>query len=122
MNLELLLKDLRSVKGYAGSGITTFTGEVIAGDSADPSLNLPLIAALTNDVLRSAHEVAEKFAGTDCEETFIHSTGGSVLMRCTGKRSKAHLHIGCVLKADGNTALARMTMEKIAAKAAESFG
>lgn len=120
MNLEDLLKELRSVKGYQGSGVATFTGEILAGDVADASLNLPLIAALSNDVLRSAHEVAEKFNST-VTETAIYSTGGCVLMRCSGKHREPHLHIGCVMAKDGNAALARMTMEKITEKAATSL-
>jgi len=116
MDLESVLKEYRSVKGYLGSGITTYTSDVIAGDVADPSINLPLIAALTNDVLMQVHEVAQKYANTTCEETHIFGTDIVVLMRCTGPHAKAHLHLGCVLKADGNTALARMLMEKIALK------
>ena len=116
MSLEALLKDYRSVKGYLGSGITTFSGDILAGDIADPNVNLPLIAAMTNDVLRHAHEVAEKYANTTCDETHIFATDIVVLMRCTGPHAKAHLHLGCVLKADGNTALARMIMERIALK------
>jgi len=119
MNLEVLLKDLRTVKGYKGSGITNYTGEVLAGDVADQNTNIPLIAAMTNDIFLRAHDVAERHAGAECDETNIIGRKTTVLMRCTGPNSKAHLHIGCVIAADGNTALARMIMAKIATKAVE---
>ena len=116
MDLESVLKEFRNVKGYLGSGITTYTSDVIAGDIADHSINLPLIAALTNDVMMQVHEIAQNYADTTCEETHIFGSDIVVLMRCTGPQAKAHLHLGCVLKADGNTALARMILERIALK------
>jgi len=122
MELEALLKDLRSVKGYVASGVATFTGELLAGDSVDPNLDLALTAAMTNDVLRHAHEGTAKFANSVCEETLIRSRTSWVAMRCTGLQAKAHLHICCVLTSDGNTALTRMMMEKIAVKAADIVG
>jgi len=121
MDLEALLKDLRNVKGYMASGIATSAGEVIARDIAAPSLNLTLITALTNDVMLQAHEVGQKYSGTVTEETMIHATKGSVLIRCTGAEAKAHLHVTCVLGADGNVSLARVLMKKIAAAAADAL-
>ena len=121
MNLDLLLKDLRGVKGYIASGIATPTGEAIAGDSMDPTLDVGSAVALTNDVMSHAHDVAQRYAGTHCDETLIRSTNIIVMIRATGPNSRVPLHIGCVLEADGNIALARMTMEKIAEKAVAAF-
>lgn len=121
MNLELLLKDLRSVKGFIAAGIATATGEALAGDSTDPDVDVGATVALTNDVMSHAHDVARTFGATHCEETLIKSTNMMVLIRATGPATKVNLHIGCALTADANVALARMMLEKVAVKVVEAL-
>ena len=119
MDFGPLFKDLRGVKGYIAAGIATPSGEAIAGDSMDPNADVGATVALTTDVMSLAHAVAQKYGTTHCEETLMCSTNIQVLIRSTGPGSKMNLHVGCVLSADGNIALARMFIEKLGAKAVE---
>jgi len=123
MDLESHLKDLRSIKGYMASNIMSWTGEAVAADTADPSRDPHMLAMVCNDIFNSAHECMEKLNPNDeCLETIIHTRIASILMFCSGRAAKAHIHVSCILTKDGNTALAKMQIEKIANKVAPLLG
>jgi predicted regulator of Ras-like GTPase activity (Roadblock/LC7/MglB family) len=122
MELERYLKELRSVRGYIASSILTWTGDAIASDIVDPSINASLLATMCNDAFNSAHECVEKLGGGECLETVISMPVGTILLRCSGKASKSHIHVGCILAKNGNSALARMMIDKIAKQVAPLLG
>lgn len=121
MNIETLLTDLKDIKGYKASGIMNYTGEMLAADSADPSIDLNLVGASFNDIFRSAHAVCEKIGLDACTENLIQTPKGIVLMRCSGVHSKVHVHLISILAVDGNHALTRMALEKITKKAMDAL-
>ena len=122
MDLERHLRELRSIKGYVASSILSWTGEALASDSVDTTMDAPLLSTMCNDVFNSAHECVEKLGSGECLETIINTPDASILLRCSGKAAKAHIHVGCILAKDGNAALARMMLEKIAKKVAPLLG
>ncbi|MBI5544666.1 MAG: hypothetical protein HY901_12310 [Deltaproteobacteria bacterium] len=119
VNLDLQLKELKDIKGYKASGIMSFTGELLAADSVDGSIDLNLVGATFNDIFRSSHEVCEKIGMQACTEEMIHTPKGYVLMRCSGKNARAHVHLICILTDDGNQALARLNIDRITKKVTE---
>lgn len=114
MDLEKQLKELRSIKGYVASSILSWTGDALAADTVDATLDAPLLATMCNDVFNSAHECASRIdPGGECKETIVTTPTAVVILRCSGKSSRAHFHIGCILSKDGNQALARMMLDKL---------
>lgn len=121
MALESYLEELKSIKGYKASAIMTFTGEVLASDTVDAAVQLEYMGAIFNDIFRGAHEACEK-AGLDAAKELIFITPkGLVVMLCSGTKAKVHFHTIVILASDGNQALAKMTLEKIAPKIMEEL-
>jgi predicted regulator of Ras-like GTPase activity (Roadblock/LC7/MglB family) len=116
MSLENLLAELKSVKGYKAAGIMTFTGEMLASDTADSSIDLDVVGATFNDIFRGAHEASGKVGLQSAKETIIQTPNGTIVMFCSGVDSPVHFHVISVLDADGNQALAKLSMEKLMPK------
>lgn len=116
MALDTVLDDLKSLKGYRAAGIMTHTGEMLASHTTDSKINFDVVGATFNDIFRSAHEAAGKVGMGVNNETQIVTPNGIIIMLCTGINAAAHAHMIAVIDKDGNQALARMTMEKMAPK------
>jgi len=112
MSLEKHLQELAGIKGYKASGIMNFTGEMLAANSRDDSIDFEVVGATFNDIFRSAHEAAGKVGLMAATETTITTPNGVIIMMCSGVNSRAHVHTITVLDKDGNAALTRMTMQK----------
>jgi predicted regulator of Ras-like GTPase activity (Roadblock/LC7/MglB family) len=117
MNLESLLEELQGVRGYLGSGLFTYTGDLLGSQSTQASLDLAMTGAKFNDVFRQAHAIAGDLGLEACSEMVITAPLGVVLMKCSGVDAPAHIHAMVVLKVDGNRALAEMGLRKILPKA-----
>lgn len=122
MALEQHLQELRGVKGYLASGALSFTGEVLASDTVDPNVDLSMVGATFNDIFRSAHDASRKIGLDACRETVISTTRGIIIMHCSGVESRVHFHVITVMTADGNHALAKMTMQKMEAPILAELG
>lgn len=116
MSLENLLADLKSIKGYKASGVMTFTGEMLASDSVDSSIDLDVVGATFNDIFRGAHEAAGKVGLKATKETIIQTANGTIVMACSGVDSPVHFHVIVVLNTDGNQALAKLSIDKLQPK------
>jgi len=113
MALEKHIQALKEIKGYMAAGIMSFTGEMLAYDSADPKIDLNLVGATFNDIFRSAHEASKKIGLEACRDTTITTPKGIVIMRCSGTDAKVHFHLIGILAADGNQALMKMQIDKM---------
>ncbi len=117
MSIDTLLDDIKAIKGYRASGIMTHTGEMLASHSIDKNIDLDIVGATFNDIFRTGHEAAAKVGMGSNNETQVMTPNGTIVMICSGADSAAHLHLIAVIDKDGNHALARMTLEKMAPKA-----
>jgi predicted regulator of Ras-like GTPase activity (Roadblock/LC7/MglB family) len=121
MALEQILEEFKGIKGYLAVGIMEYTGDLLAFHEAEKSVNLAVTGAVFNDIFRGAHEASTK-AGLDaCRQMTIATPKGLVVMECSGAQAAVHLHMITVLQADGNQALARMTMDKAIKAAKDSM-
>lgn len=116
MSLESHLQNLREVKGYKASAIMNFTGEPLATDSMDASIDLALVGATFNDIFRSAHEASKKIGLEATREAVFKTPKGLIIMQCSGTDSRVHFHVICVLSDDGNQALAKMRFDQMVPK------
>ncbi len=119
MNLDALLDELKGVNGYAASAIMDFTGEMLASHSSTANIDLEVAGATFNDIFRSAHAAAGKVGFKSANDLVVQTPEGVIIMMCTGVEQKAHLHLITILAKDGNQALAKMAMHKIAPKVME---
>ncbi len=120
MSLEALLDEIKGVNGYMASAIMDFTGEMLASNSTTTSVDLQVAGATFNDIVRAAHAAAGKVGFKAANDLVINTPGGTIVMMCTGVETKAHLHLITILAKDGNQALAKVAMHKIAPKAMDS--
>ncbi len=121
MSLEALLDEVKGVNGYVASAIMDFTGEMLASTSTSATIDLQVAGATFNDIFRSAHAAAGKVGFKSANDLVINTPEGPIVMMCTGVESKAHLHLITILAKDGNQALAKMAMHKIAPRAMDSL-
>ncbi|CAK8715656.1 Response regulatory domain-containing protein [Candidatus Electrothrix laxa] len=120
-SLESILERLRGIKGYKGSGIMNFTGETIAADSLDSSLDLASAGAVFNDVFRSAQETTEISGLHICHELTLKTRDCIIILCSSGVESAIPFHLIAVLDKDGNQALAKMQLAKIIPLAAQEL-
>ncbi len=116
MAIDTLLEDIKSVKGFRAAGIMTHTGEMLASFSVDKNIDLDVVGATFNDIFRSGHEAAGKVGMGSNNETQIMTPEGIIVMLCSGVNAAAHVHLIAIIDKDGNHALARMTLGKMAPK------
>ena len=121
MSLEALLDEVKGVNGYVASAIMDFTGEMLATNSTSTSIDLQVAGATFNDIFRAAHAAAGKVGFKAASDLVVNTPEGTIVMMCTGVEQKAHLHLITILAKDGNQALAKMAMHKIAPRAMESL-
>lgn len=121
MSLEALLDEIKGVNGYVASAIMDFTGEMLATNSSSSTVDLQVAGATFNDIFRAAHAAAGKVGFKSASDLVVQTPEGVIIMMCTGVEQKAHLHLITILAKDGNQALAKMAMHKIAPKAIEQL-
>ena len=121
MSLEDMLAEIKGVNGYVASAIMDFTGEMLATNSTSTNIDLQVAGATFNDIFRAAHVAAGKVGFKSANDLVIQTPEGVIVMMCTGVEQKAHLHLITILAKDGNQALAKMAMHKIAPRAMESL-
>ena len=92
MNLESLLEELQGLSGYLGSGLFTYTGDLLGSHSTQASLDLAMTGASFNDVFRQAHTIAHDLGLEACTEMVVTAPLGVVLMKCSGLDAAAHIH------------------------------
>lgn len=120
MALDTLLNEIKGVNGYMASAIMDFTGEMLATHSSSTAIDLQVAGATFNDIFRGAHAAAGKVGFKAATDLVIQTPEGVIVMICTGAEQKAHLHLITILAKDGNQALAKMAMHKIAPQAMQS--
>ncbi|HEY5994085.1 MAG TPA: hypothetical protein VIU46_05730 [Gallionellaceae bacterium] len=120
MSLEALLNEMKGVNGYMASAIMDFTGEMLASHSSSNAIDLRVAGATFNDIFRGAHAAAGKVGFKAANDLVINTPEGTIVMMCTGVEQKAHLHLITILAKDGNQALAKLAMHKIAPQAMQS--
>jgi CheY-like chemotaxis protein/predicted regulator of Ras-like GTPase activity (Roadblock/LC7/MglB family) len=121
ITLESLLEKLRGIKGYKGSGIMNFTGETLASDSLDASLDLASTGAVFNDVFRSAQESTTTSGLQACKELTLRTQDCIIILCSSGAESAVPFHLIALLDKDGNQALTKMQLAKIIPLAAQEL-
>ncbi|MBU0675933.1 MAG: hypothetical protein KJ950_14955 [Proteobacteria bacterium] len=111
--LESYLSQLGKTNGFKAAGIMTHSGEILAGESNDPNIDLYRVGTTFNNIFRTAHEASEKIGLESCLELSIKTPKGIIIMRCSGVNAPIHFHLIAILSSMGNQALAKLELEKL---------
>jgi len=113
MGLEQLLSELKVLHGYLGSAILNGDGEVVVSDSAYASVDFRKELRTLSGILDGMHEAATTMGFSKAHEIAVQTGNGLLLLHCNGGLGSDHMHALCLLRPDGNQALAKMTLYKI---------
>jgi len=117
INFDEKMKKLRSVNGYLGSAILNYSGETLYIDEENTGTDIGYASAIFNDSFRSINEASLDIGFSDISSFETKTEDGHVfLMKSAGNGSEdfSKIDIFCILRDDGNIALAKMVMDKSA--------
>ena len=118
INFDDKMKKLRSVNGYLGSAILNYSGETLYIDEENTGTDIGYASAIFNDSFRSINEASLDIGFSDISSLETKTEDGHVfLMKSAGANSNenfAKIDVFCILRDDGNIALAKMIMDKSA--------
>jgi hypothetical protein len=116
INFDDKMKKLRSVNGYLGSSVLNYSGETLYIDEENTGTDIGYASAIFNDSFRSINEASLDIGFSDISSLETKTEDGHVfLMKSAGANSDdnfAKIDIFCILRDDGNIALAKMIMDK----------
>jgi hypothetical protein len=112
------MKKLRSVNGYLGSAVLNYSGETLYIDEENTGADIAYASAIFNDSFRQINEASLDVGFSDVASFETKTEDGHVfLMKSAGSQAEesyAKIDIFCILRDDGNIALAKMIMDKSA--------
>jgi len=117
INFDEKMKKLRSVNGYLGSAILNYSGETLYIDEENTGTDIGYASAIFNDSFRSINEASLDIGFSDISSFETKTEDGHVfLMKSAGNDGEnfSKIDIFCILRDDGNIALAKMVMDKSA--------
>ncbi len=118
IDFDTKMKKLRSVHGYIGSAVLNYSGETLYIDEENTGTDIGFAAAIFNDSFRSINEASLDIGFSDISSFETKTEDGHVfLMQAEGSQSDdnfAKIDIFCILRDDGNIALAKMVLQKSA--------
>ena len=114
--LNNALDRLKDIKGYMGSAICDYKGEVLVEDIAtlDTSKeDYEIIMGTFNDIFRDAHKASRSLDLGRTEEMTIETEKSTIITVCSGEETRAHIHLYAIFDKDGNANLGKLTLKKI---------
>ncbi len=116
IDFDTKMQKLRSVNGYLGSAILNYSGETLYIDEENTGTDIGYASAIFNDSFRSINEASLDIGFSDVASLETKTEDGHVfLMKSAGTDSNdsfTKIDIFCILRDDGNIALAKMVMDK----------
>jgi hypothetical protein len=118
IDFDMQMKKLRSVNGYLGSAILNYSGETLYIDEENTGTDIGYAAAIFNDSFRQINEASLDVGFSDVSSFETKTEDGHVfLMKSAGAHAEdnyAKIDIFCILRDDGNIALAKMILDRSA--------
>ena len=116
IDFDTYMKKLRSVNGYLGSAVLNYSGETLYIDEENTGADIAYASAIFNDSFRQINEASLDVGFSDVSSFETKTEDGHVfLMKSAGTQAEdtyAKVDIFCILRDDGNIALAKMIMDK----------
>ncbi|NPA66680.1 MAG: hypothetical protein GXO11_07345 [Epsilonproteobacteria bacterium] len=125
IDFDTKMKKLRSVHGYIGSAVLNYSGETLYIDEENTGTDIGFAAAIFNDSFRSINEASLDIGFSDISSLETKTEDGHVfLMQSAGTQDEdnfSKIDIFCILRDDGNIALAKMVLQKSAKAISEEL-
>jgi len=116
IDFDTHMKKLRKVNGYLGSAVLNYSGETLYLDEENTGADIAYASAIFNDSFRQINEASLDVGFSDVSSFETKTEDGHVfLMKSAGSHaddSYAKIDIFCILRDDGNIALAKMIIDK----------
>ncbi len=118
IDFETPMKRLASVSGYIGSAVLNYSGETLYLDENNTSVDIAYSASIFNDAFRMVSESSLDVGFSDAAFLETRTADGHIfLMSSTAYKSTDNynkLNIFAIFRDDGNVALAKMMMDRLA--------
>lgn len=118
IDFETPMKRLASVSGYIGSAVLNYSGETLYLDENNTSVDIAYTASIFNDAFRMVSESSLDVGFSDAAFLETRTADGHIfLMSSTAYKSTDNynkLNIFAIFRDDGNVALAKMMMDRLA--------
>jgi hypothetical protein len=112
------MKKLRSVNGYLGSAVLNYSGETLYIDEENTGADIGYAAAIFNDSFRQINEASLDVGFSDVSSFETKTEDGHVFLMKSAGAYEDEIHtkidIFCILRDDGNIALAKMIIDRSA--------
>ncbi|CAK8724366.1 hypothetical protein GMJAKD_13960 [Candidatus Electrothrix aarhusensis] len=122
------LSRLAKIDGFAGAAVLTPDGRVLL--KCEPTgINIELISALTNNVLRTAEKASRDMGFGRSHFTFMHTEKALILTRCLneGKNplgpdpGKCHIHLVLIIENPSSFGIAKLEISNVIESLADDF-
>jgi hypothetical protein len=118
INFDEKMKRLTKVNGYLGAAILNYTGETLYIENEHTGTDIAYAATIFNDTFRTISETALDIGFAEASSVETKTQDGHVmLVKSAGEHHGnefAKIDIFCILRDDGNIALAKMIIDKTA--------
>ncbi len=114
--LEKTLNMLQGIQGCKASALVLHSGEIIASDVADASIDIEHLIERFNTLLNQAHETCETSGFESVNDLIISASHHKVVMLCSGVDSKVHFHVMAVATTDCDIEILDLSLRKIISK------
>jgi len=118
IDFDMQMKKLSKVNGYLGSAVLNYSGETLYIDEENTGTDIGYASAIFNDSFRQINEASLDVGFSDVTSFETKTEDGHVfLMKSAGSYSEdtySKIDIFCILRDDGNIALAKMILDKSA--------
>ena len=118
INFEEAMKRLTKVNGYLGAAVLNYTGETLYVENEHTGTDIAYAATIFNDTFRTISETSLDIGFAEAASVETKTQDGHVmLVKSAGEHHGnefAKIDIFCIFRDDGNIALAKMVVDKIA--------
>jgi len=116
IDFDLKMKKLRSVNGYLGSAVLNYSGETLYIDNENTGTDIGYSAAIFNDAFRMISESSLDIGFSEASSIEAKTHDGHVFLIQSagdyGADAYSKVDMFCILRDDGNIALAKMIISK----------
>ena len=118
VDFESKMEKLRKVNGYLASAILNYSGETLYIDEENTGTDVAFASAIFNDAFRAINEASLDIGFSDVSSLETKTEDGHVFLIKSASSTQSDnftkIDIFCIMRDDGNIALAKMVIEKLA--------
>jgi len=114
--LDKVLDRLKDIKGYMGSAICDYKGEILVADIASFDATrdeYEIIMGTFNDIFRAAQKASKSLDLGRTYDMTIETEQSTIVTICSGEDARVHIHLYAIFDKEGNANLGKLTLKKI---------